>query len=407
MSPFSVVKDFDVIKDPCPCGLAVNELSPVYVLRLQRAEKALRHCVIPAIPFPAHAANHQVVIEGFPVIFARVLASSVGVMQQPCRRPTPRLCHPKRRKYQLPVDPFAHRPPNHQPGIQVNHYRQVQPAFFCPDVRDVRRPYLVRPFRRELSVEHIPGHRQVVLRVRRHHETPLPSATKLLGAHQLRHPGPTYPHPLGYQLGVHTRASIRLPALLVNRPYLCPEFAVCPRTPRLGPFTPRIKPRPRHLQYPAKYRHRVVCLLRADKHVPYLLSFAKKAVAFFNISRSIKSSRFSFRSLVSSSLSAVVNAPGLPLPESTSACVTQFRMEFSETPRSRATSLTFFPPSMTSFTVSALNSRVNVRLFFCSVFFSISTASHTLEVSFKSGHVHLGIFTPCIASCKGPIPDRF
>ena len=59
-------------------------------------------------------------------------------------------------------------------------------------------------------------------------------------------------------------------------------------------------------------------LLRRDEHKSHVFSFAKKAAAFFNISRSICNRLFSRRSRISSSRSAVVNAPGGPLPASTS-----------------------------------------------------------------------------------------
>ena len=64
--------------------------------------------------------------------------------------------------------------------------------------------------------------------------------------------------------------------------------------------------------------------------------FAKKAAAFFRMSRSIRSSRISLRSRASSSRSAVVR-PVLPFVRSARACSTHFRSADSVRSRSRAT----------------------------------------------------------------------
>ena len=77
-------------------------------------------------------------------------------------------------------------------------------------------------------------------------------------------------------------------------------------------------------------------LLRRDKPEPHRLCFAKKAAAFFRISRSSCRMRFSLRRRLSSSRSAVVSAPALPFSGSARACSTQFRSDDSVRSRSRA-----------------------------------------------------------------------
>src|SRR5216684_1355383 len=102
-------------------------------------------------------------------------------------------------------------------------------------------------------------------------------------------------------------------------------------------------------------------LLRHDEPKSHRLCFAKKAVAFFNISRSSCRMRFSLRSRASSSRSAVVNAPDLPLPRSTRVCSTHLRNDDSVKSRSRAAAPTVFPSSSTSRTAPALNSSLKLR----------------------------------------------
>ena len=88
----------------------------------------------------------------------------------------------------------------------------------------------------------------------------------------------------------------------------------------------------------------------------------------------------------SSSRSAVVSSPGLPWPRSTFAWCTQSRSADSVRSSSRATSGMLLPPSSTSRTVSALNSRVNARRFR----FAMRTPIYAFpRVSTKSGQFHL------------------
>src|SRR5437773_1768547 len=90
-------------------------------------------------------------------------------------------------------------------------------------------------------------------------------------------------------------------------------------------------------------------------------SLAKKAVAFFRMSRSIRSVFTSRRNCVSSARSSVVSGP-LPLrPASTSAWTIQRRSAVSVRSSSRATVLTLFPLSRTTLIASALNSGENDR----------------------------------------------
>jgi hypothetical protein len=76
---------------------------------------------------------------------------------------------------------------------------------------------------------------------------------------------------------------------------------------------------------PAQQADRVGGLLRHDEPIPAhrVVSFAKKAAAFFRISRSWRRVWFSRGRRPSSSRSAVVSSPGRPRPASTSAWWTQ------------------------------------------------------------------------------------
>ena len=97
-------------------------------------------------------------------------------------------------------------------------------------------------------------------------------------------------------------------------------------------FQPRVESAARHFENVAEYRYRRGGLLRRDERELHVLSLAKKAVAFFRMSRSIRSVFTSRLSAASSSRSDVVSAPAaapLPLPLSMSACRTHARTEVS------------------------------------------------------------------------------
>src|SRR5262249_52903603 len=73
-----------------------------------------------------------------------------------------------------------------------------------------------------------------------------------------------------------------------------------------GPFGERVVALTGYTEQPTKDRHRVLRLLRVDEREPHSFSFAKKAAAFFRISRSVRSAAFSFfsRSFSRSSLAS-------------------------------------------------------------------------------------------------------
>src|SRR5207244_7115422 len=91
-----------------------------------------------------------------------------------------------------------------------------------------------------------------------------------------------------------------------------PQPFVPPRARRRRTRLPGVEARARHLERAAEHPHREDGLLRGDEPESHGFSFAKKAVAFFRMSRSIRSVRFSRRSRPSSSRSSVVSAPGAP-----------------------------------------------------------------------------------------------
>src|SRR5690348_12236710 len=162
-----------------------------------------------------------------------------------------------------------------------------------------------------------------------------------------------------------------------------PLIALRPRGRR--PLLPGIEARPGDPEHLAQRGYGEAGLLRRDEAELHSLSLAKKAVAFFRMSRSIRRRLFSRRSCASSSRSLVVSAPAGPRPASISACRTHRRSAVSVRSSSRAIAPILFPLSRTNRTVSALNSSENARRL---RFFPIGHSYRTFvrfEVSTKPG----------------------
>src|SRR5690554_186969 len=116
-------------------------------------------------------------------------------------------------------------------------------------------------------------------------------------------------------------------------------------------------------QHAAEYLHRIARLLRLDEPKSQFDSFAKKAVAFFKISRSILSLRTSSRSRRSSasfSASFAGRAEVTTGFSPRSSRRQRFR-QLRSTPSRRAASVSPYPSSSNSLTASALNSAVYRR----------------------------------------------
>src|SRR5713226_7542758 len=132
----------------------------------------------------------------------------------------------------------------------------------------------------------------------------------------------------------------------MNRADARREFRVGARPRRWRPLAPRIVAAGGDGQHPAHRGNPVIGLIRVhelerrDGTEP--VSVANQAAAFDSISRSSRSTRFSRRSRLSSSRSAVVS-PSLRRPSSSPACLTHLRIALAEASNSRANCATGRP----------------------------------------------------------------
>src|SRR3989339_1007428 len=142
-----------------------------------------------------------------------------------------------------------------------------------------------------------------------------------------------------------------------------------------------IKTTPADLHHPAKHGDRVGLLLLPDEVVPQFDSLAKKAAAFFKISRSICRRWFSFLNRFTSASSSLrETSPSTPSCWSFRNSRTQRETLDWPTPRRRATSLALYPCSLTMLTASCLNSFVYFTLFSFSFIGHLSSKVATLSI---------------------------
>ena len=203
-----------------------------------------------------------------------------------------------------------HGPADNTPREQVQDGREVGPALSGPDVGDVSHPDLVGradavKFRLSSFAATGCECRESVVTRKRRFRWPSRPSSRIRRATRLR---PTC-WPTALQILVDARTPVGLAARSVCRSNLDFERGIFLRPETQATPAPGVETRGRDQERPAQHSHGVSRLLRLDEPELHWLSFAKKAAAFFSISRSIRSCRASRRSATSSARSAVVSAP--------------------------------------------------------------------------------------------------
>ena len=244
------------------------------------------------------------------------MAALIGMMDQARLGPTVIKRHLERVEDELGAHVIGHRPAHDPAREDILNRRQVEPALPGSEIGDVRDPEPVRTVGGERAVDEVladadPRHAD------RGAAAPAPdqaadaqrraSAARHACARRARRRRGPARHGCAATIDA-AEALVDLgdpggQALILKRPR--------GRLARL----PGVKPGPAHAQDPAHDRDRVLGLLRRDEpEDPHRvsLSLAKKAAAFFRISRSSARIRFSRRSRRNSSRSSVVRPSACP-----------------------------------------------------------------------------------------------
>ncbi len=304
--------------------------------------------------------------------------------------------HGQRREREVAIDIPTGRPADNPPGKQVENDREIQPAFLRPQKRDVSDPRLVGTKRGGVALQHIRRDGEAVLRVGGCAKTTTTARHQLVFAHQPGHPLAPRPIPGSFEVGMNAGTAVSSSAPVVNRGYPLGQIPVTTRMQRGGPSLAGVVATGRNGHDAAEDGDGEGHLLLGDEREPHALSLAKKVAALWGISRSMRRTFTSRRRCESSSFSAVVRAPGGPLPSSTSACRHQSYTRLFAGLKSFATCATL-RPARTSATVSALNWHACACAGFASSFGP--TRGHLSTPIFLSAGVHQIGSSPSRQSC--------
>jgi len=187
----------------------------------------------------------------------------------------------------------SHRPADDPPGVEVLDVREVQKPLPRRDVGDVSRPRLVRCGRVEVPLEQIRSDPDAGQTDRGPPPLTGQHPGDSGGFHQSLHTLAPDPDPvLEPQLSVNAPSAVGAVRLGMDRLDLLDQPRVGQRPVRRRATLPVVKARAVHAERPAHHRDRIVRLLRGDQteQLAYRssVSRAKKAAAFFRISRSIR-----------------------------------------------------------------------------------------------------------------------
>src|SRR5262249_20805458 len=178
------------------------------------------------------------------------------------------------------------------------------------DIGDIARPLLIRPGRGKLSPQDV---RRGDLRGCPRMCSPGPAAAdtaEIMEPHQSRDSMTAHPEPVSLQILVNPRTAVPASRGLIAGTNVRHEPLILLRASARRSPAPRIKATPGHTEQLTQDPHGIVRLLRLDEAISHDDSLAKKATAFFKMSRSIRNCSTSRRKTFSSSVARKQLDPG-------------------------------------------------------------------------------------------------
>src|SRR5512132_1006475 len=337
----------------------------VEALALQRSEERFGERVVPALPGAAGRQGHLEIVGEGGVVAAGVLATLVRMEDHPGDGIAGGDRVGQRVSDQAGAQVLGQGEPDHPARGNVDHRRQVQPAFPGREVGDVAAPAGVdrRSVDGKVAADQVRAGGGCRVGDGGALEPARRAATQPGGAHQACHTFAAMAVPATTQFGVDAWGAIAALGGLVGLADVLGELRIGALAGRDGAAMVGLVGGTGDLQQLAgPLEGAPLCSLRLDEPIAvHRVSVAKKAVARLRISTSPRSRWFSRRRAASSWRSALVSPPSLRLPLSRSACRTHSRTAVSVRSKSRATCPIERSPCWHSSTISALNSGVNDR----------------------------------------------
>src|SRR5215831_12538527 len=353
MSSLAVVPDLDELKEVVPRLHSRIEGMVVEQLLRERREEALDDRIVPTVTNTTHAWGEACLSQERLIRPTRVLDAAIRVMEAAAGTPMEQR-YSKRGGGEFLIQPRTQGPSHHPARCQI------EPALAGRDVGDVRGPRLIRtrmPLHRELAIKHIRNNGLGMTGLRGHPKLPPWPGLDAGLPHEATHARLPTSKAQRAQLHADPRRAIALLHLPLNLADPRREHVICLHAFTERPIAPRIVAGLRHLQHSAHRRDVPNAGVRLDERESHRASLAKKAVAFFRISRSSRRRSFSARRRRFSS--SRVGTLGVPRACAVSCCP-HCRRTPALMPKSRAICLTGLPLS-TSRTASRRNSSLYFR----------------------------------------------
>jgi len=253
-------------------------------------EEALHRRVIPTISFPAHRLDDIGCVEHLAVAAGCVLASAVGVMDEPRTWTLALDRHGQGGDGQLLAHVIAHRPAHYLAAEQIEDGGQVQPPLIGRDVGDVRQPNLIRPGGQEGLVEQIVGNRQAMIAVGGDDpEAALGHRSNAMAMHQPLDPAAADEAPFRAQGRVDARGAVAAAVTGMDTPDSGQQRPVRRHPRALRAATPSVIAAARDFQRIAHQAHRPGVAVIFDEAELHFGGSEKMATVFFRMSRSMRS----------------------------------------------------------------------------------------------------------------------
>lgn len=161
-----MIAEAQPVDHPVHCFATRRKALTVNAHLLQRSPQALGRRVVPTICSAAHRTAHAVTLEQVLKLDAAILTPTVAVHDRSGLRPTPEPRHSQHARNQLCAHVRLERPSRDPTTEQIpEDDRQVQPTLVGPEIGDVCRPGLIGFRPREVTLQQIRRDRQIVLAV--------------------------------------------------------------------------------------------------------------------------------------------------------------------------------------------------------------------------------------------------
>jgi hypothetical protein len=386
----SVVPTLNESEDRCLSLGRRTKPMPIKQLALQRGEEALTHGVVITVADGSHRWANAGLAAAAAEGDRCVLTSLIGVMDNSAAGSAPFECHVECGDNHLTPLVTLHRPSDDLAAPYVEDNSQVHEPGPNPDVGDISNPKLVRPCRREVPIHKVRCRSRATVAHGRGDPLSACNAHQALGPHQASDSLATNRSTLGPQLLMNARGSIGSSRPPIDRLHLRLETSIFLLPLGPAPSTPCVIPAGGDFQHAAHRGDGMFGPIRAhefeDRPGTELVSRANQAAAFFRISRSSFSCRFSFRNSASSDRSDVVK-PSSRRPSSRSACLAHCRIASAVGSNCRASSVGLRPARTISTSCRRKSFGYARCVFPVLLFLGIVTPLNS-QVSTKPGQLH-------------------